>query len=394
MTAPRLTASALPRAFRCPGSLVLPEARTASVWADAGTDRHAEQEGAIDAGDLSTMPEKVRAMIPADATSIRAEVAVAYDVATGAGRELGVGIGRGYAGAGCAPFEIPGTIDVLVLAPGRALVIDWKGVEEVDDPDTNEQTTLYALAVARAHGLDEVTVVIAYLVTGRVRVATLDVFELDALGERLRRLHVDAAALQRRLDAGTLPDVSEGKHCKYCPGAHVCPAKVALVHRMASGVELDQLALLRPLDADLARVAYDRVAAAKAMLKKIEAAIYAYASEHALDLGNGRYLGLHRKIGNEKLDGPTVYAVSRDLYGRDFADRAVVLHATKARIKEAAKAAKSIGAIAASAADVERKILTEVRARGGASSSDGEAVGEYDDPSLAITPPSRREIAG
>lgn len=389
MTAPRLTASALPRAFRCPGSLVLPEARTSSAWATAGTDRHAEQEHAIDAGDLSTMPDKVRRLIPADATSIRAEVAVAYDVATGAGRELGVGLERAY--GDLAPFEIPGTIDLLVLAPGRALVADWKGVEEVDEPAANEQTTLYALAVARAYGLDDVTVAIGYLVTGRVEYATLDVFELDTFGERLRRLHLDVAAAARRIDGGALPDVSDGAHCKYCPAQHVCPAKVALVHRMASGVELDQLALLRPLDADLARVAYDRVQAAKAMLKKIEAAIYAYASENTLDLGGGNFLGSFRKVGNEKLDGAKVYAAARDLYGRDFADAAVVISATKARIKEAAKAAAP--QLGKSAAAIERSVLDEVRARGGAAREESVAVGVYDDPALAVAP-ARRELEG
>lgn len=390
MTAPRLTASALPRAFRCPGSLVLPEARTSSAWATAGTDRHAEQEHAIDAGDLSTMPDKVRRLIPADATSIRAEVAVAYDVATGAGRELGVGLERAY--GDLAPFEIPGTIDVLVLAPGRALVIDWKGVEDVSEPAANEQTALYALSVARAYGLDEVTVAIAYLVTGRVEYATLDVFELDTFGERLRRLHLDVAAAARRIDGGALPDVSDGAHCKYCPAQHVCPAKVALVHRMASGVELDQLALLRPLDADLARVAYDRVQAAKAMLKKIEAAIYAYAaSENAIYLGDGRYLGTHRKTGNEKLDGMKVYEAARDLYGRDFADTAVVIGATKTRIKEAAKAAAP--KLGKSAAAIERSILDEVRARGGSAREESVTVGVYDDPELAVAP-DRRALEG
>lgn len=382
----RGTASALTRLMACPGSGALPQANTTSQAAEDGVDRHAEQQEAVDQGDLSVMPERIRKLIPADATSVRSEVAVALDVVTGVGRELGTK-GRDY--SGCKPNEIAGTADLVVLAPGRALVADYKGFEEVDEPAENAQVLLYAAAIASAHGCDEVTVAIAYLGTGRVLIATIDVIELHAHVERLRAMRDDVAEQQARYARGVMPDVAEGPWCRYCPSAHVCPAKVALLNRLSSGAEGDQLLLMLPLDDDKVRIALTRIATAKAILKRIETAIYAYASDHTIDLGDGRFFGPHRTTGKEKLDGPTVYAVARDLYGRDFADTAIVIAATKARIKEAAKGLTGAGSVAA----IERKILDEVRARGGASKTSGEDVGEYDDPSLAVVP-ERRVLGG
>jgi len=384
VTAPRLTASALPRAFACTGSLVLPQARTASVWADAGTERHDEQEDAIDAGDLSAMPDKVRALIP-DGAELRAEVAVAYDVATGYGRELGVGLGRAYSGLG--PFEIAGTIDAIAIvrdASGRAvrvLIIDWKGYEDVGDPARNEQVALYALASARAHGVDEVDVVIAYLGTGRVENVTLDVFEIDSFGERLRGLHLAVASQQSVVASGRLPDVSESRHCKHCPAIHSCPAKIALLRRLVSGQESDEMEMLIPLDEDSARMALERLAAAKSLLRRIDAAVYAYAAnaERPIPLGEGRYFGRHSKMGNERLDGDKVWQVVTEMHGRDVADQVVERHATKAKIKETLKGLAKAGLLPAGAtqASEERRILAGVRARGGATREEKESIGEF-----------------
>lgn len=368
------TASSLPRLFACPGSAALPSARTASKWADDGNDRHADQQDAIDAGDLGEMPEKVRALIPADATSVRAEVAVAYDVATGGARELGVGIGRSY--GSLAPFEIPGTADLVAIAPGRILIGDWKGFEGVDEAERNEQTLLYALAFARLYGADEVTVAIAYLGTGRVDIAKLDTFDLDAYAGRLRLLHRDVAAQQKRVADGHMPDVSESRQCRYCPAAHACPAKVALLRRLVSGAEADELELLVPLDVETARIAYERLKAAKVLLKRIEAALYAFAAEKPIPLGQRRFFGKHTALGNEKLDGDTVYTTVRAMYGQAAADNAVIRSATKKRLKETLAAVERPPGQSVAAA--EKAVLEAVRAAGGAKRETREEVGEFE----------------
>lgn len=360
----RITASALPRLFRCPGSAALPIANTTSEWAEAGTSRHAEMEDAIEDGNLDEIPAGVRALIPADATSVRAEVAVSYDVATGKGRELGVGIARDYQGLG--PFEIPGTIDLLALAPGRALIADWKGWEIVGAPDTNEQTLHNAIAVARAHNIDEVTIAIGYLGRGGVVSAQLDTFEIDAYAGRLRQLHLDVADQVNRAKAGRMPDVYEGAHCKYCPAAHTCPAKVALIRRLISGQETDEMELMLPLTAESARDAYERLQAGKQLLKRIERAIFAFADKDPIPLGDGKWFGKHKTYGNEKLDGDTVYQVVREKFDQETADRAVARKATKAKLKEVLQLASA-----------ERDVLDEVRKRGGSKREEKEEVGEF-----------------
>jgi hypothetical protein len=368
-----ISASSLPRLYACPGSAALPQARTTSQWADAGTERHAEKEVAVALGDYDELPEKVQALIPADATSVRAEVAVAYDVATGKGRELGIGIGRKY--GDLSPTEVPGTIDLLILAPGRAIIVDWKGWEDVGAPADNEQVLLYALAVGRAYSLDDVTVAIAYLGEGKERVptATLDVLDLDAFAARLGVLRARVAEQQALVLSGQMPNVSEGRHCKHCDAAPSCPAKVSLIRRLVSGGEADHLETLTPLDDATAREAYERLGHAKNLLKRIERALYARAAETPIPLGKGRYFGMHKKLGNESLDGDVVYRVMRDMHGQAIADRAVTREATKKGIKEALSTVAPKGKLAAA----EKGVLEEVRKRGGSVRPEKEAVEEY-----------------
>lgn len=324
----RISASSLGRAFACPGSLHLPIANTSSKDAREGTARHAEQEDAIRGRDLSRLPAELAALIP-DGAVVRAEVAVAYDVSTGTTRELGTSIGRAY--GTLAPFEIPGTIDLFATAPGFCLVADHKGHELVDPPTRNEQLLFGALCAAKLCGIDEAIAAISYLPTGEVVHATLDALDLDAFAARLRQLQFAIAA-----QAGKRPpDVSENKHCKYCPSAHVCPAKVSLVKQLARGEDV----LLEPLTVDTAALAYERLGHAKRLLRRIEDAIFAFARDRPIPLKNGNVLGVHEKLGNETLDGDTVWKVVEDMFGRDVADAAVVRDATKKRLEEALKCA-------------------------------------------------------
>jgi hypothetical protein len=363
------SASDLPRLFACPGSAALPKARTTSVWAEDGTERHAEKEAAVGAGDLEFLPPAVRDLIPEDAT-VLAEVALAYDVATGRGRVLGVGVARRY--GALAPTEIPGTIDLLAIAPGRLVVVDHKGFLNVGGAEQNEQLGFYALAAARTYSIDDVSVAVAYEV-GRPSIGELDALDHDAFHERLVRLRARVADQVARVAAGHLPDVSEGPGCRYCPGAHACPAKVALVRRLVTGGEADDLELMLPLDDDTAREAYVRLGHAKNLLKRIERAIYARAADAPIPLGDGRYFGKRTTRGNEQLDGEIVHQVLVERYGVETADTAVTREATKTSLKEALRFVAGKGKLTAA----EKEVLAEVRARGGSKRDDKESLVEY-----------------
>lgn len=364
-----ISASALPRLMRCPGSAALPSANTTSEWSEAGTERHEDQEDRINAGDV---PEEIRALV-GDGVEVRAEVALAYDVSTGAARELGTGIARDYSGLG--PYEIPGTCDALAILPDSVVVIDHKGWESVDAAERNVQVAFLALTAARAHRKNEATVAIVYLRGDRrvVDKAALDMFELDAFAGRVRAVHAAVGAQRQRRQRGELVDVAEGPHCKYCPAVAVCPAKVALLQRLISGQEADEMELMMPLDATSARNAYERWQAGRALLRRVERALYAFAAETPIPLGDGKFFGKYTKPGNEKLDGDVMYKVVREKHGPEVALQAVTLSATKTRLKDALKAA-NVAPVAAA----ERDVLAEVRARGGATREPTETVGEYE----------------
>lgn len=364
-----ISASALSRLFRCPGSEALPKANTTSAWAEQGTDRHAEQEERIEAGDV---PEDIRRLVGEDVL-VRAEVALAYDVATDTGRELGQGTDRAYQSLG--PSEIPGTADVLAVVTDAVVIADAKGWEDVEPADRNVQIACLALAAARTYDRDEAIVAIIYL-RGERRFmdhARLDAFEIDAFAARLRDLVQRVARQKDRVASGHMPDVSEGPWCRYCPAMHACPAKVTLLRRLVSGQETDEIELMRPLSVETARLAYDRLKAARGLLKRIEAALYAFAAETPIPLDDGRFFGKHEKLGNEKLNGDTVHAVVAEKFGAAVALDAVVLSATKKRLGEALKKA-GVPVIAAA----ERNVLAEVRARGGATREKTTTIEEFE----------------
>lgn len=363
-----ITASAVERAIACPGSFALPEARTSSAYADEGTANHAEHEQAIEAG---VIDEKLARILGDASATARAEVKLSFDVATGQGRILGYSSDRGY--ADLAPFEIAGTADLLAYDDERVYVVDHKLHTTVTAARSNMQLGFLALAAARALGRDDATVAISYE-HGGTDVATLDLVELDAIAWRLRGIHGAVAVQTARRARGELVEVSEGRHCKHCPAAHACPAKVALIKRLANGGEANELELMMPLSAATARAAYDRVQLVDQLLKRVKSALYAYATETPIPLGDGRFFGSHTKRGTESIDGKIAQEVVRQLAGDQAAADVVEISVTKTAIKEAAKATAAKG----KAAELERQILAEIRARNGATrGNDREVVEEY-----------------
>jgi hypothetical protein len=347
--------------------VVLPQANTTSVYAETGTANHAEDEGALNAGDV---PEAIAAILGDATPTARAEVALAYDAAEDDGRVIGTGRQRDY--GELAPFEIPGTADVLAHDDERVYVVDRKLWTAVTAAERNVQVVFLALAAARALGRKYATVALRYE-TGRIDRAEIDLIDMLGLAARLRDLHGRVAEQRARRARGEVVDVREGSWCRYCPASHCCPAKVALVRRLVTGGEADELELMLPLDDKTAAVAYERLQAAKQLLKRIEGAIYARAAERPIPLGGNRYFGKHVEPGNEQLDGRIAHAVLRDQLGVDAADEAVTYEVTKTRIKAVIKARAAKGA----AASVERTVLDAIRGLGGATRESKERVGEF-----------------
>lgn len=376
-----LTISGLPRASECPGSAALPHANTTSSDAEAGIDNHAAAETAVRTGDLDKLPPELRELITPGSV-VRPEYAVAYDIATDTARALNIG-DREYDAASppLTDDEVPGTLDLLIISPDtlrevdgmstvvthllRVTVVDYKLHTDVGSPDENEQLLGYALAAARLTGATEVTVVVAYIEAdehGFVRlmrplvVREVDAIDLDAFASKLRRI-VEAVRVQR---ARAVPDVSESKQCRHCPALVHCPAKRALLVRITSGQERDELEAMIPLTPQTVAVAYERWKQADHLLKRIRAAIFAFAGEVDVPLGDGRVLGRRTKLGNTTLDGDTVYEVVREKYGQEVADKAVTRDSTQSRLEIVLKA-NNVKPLAPAL----REVMAEVHKRGG-----------------------------
>lgn len=314
------TASAVPRLLVCPGSHSLPHADYRTVHAVAGTARHEDMEAAIAVGDTSMLPPE---LLPAGA-QLTTEAAFALDLSTGEARALGH-INRKY--EGLAPFEIVGTADLVIHAPGFLAVVDYKRYEEVDPADRNAQLATYGLMAARAAGVDEVVVAIVYTdAPRRPSIAMLDAFDLSIHFSRLRELH--GRVHKER-------SFARSKHCKYCPGFLACPEQKALMIDADRSIPLRiETAIPFNDDADAAD-AFDLLERIKTLAKRIEAALYARAAERPFQLSDGREFGTRTVKGRESVDADVAYRAIREVHGQEIADKAVERKTSKAAIERA-----------------------------------------------------------
>jgi hypothetical protein len=314
----RLSASGVPRALKCAASVVLPHQDYVTDAALAGVDRHADLEAAADLGLTDGVHPDIVALYPPNA-KMTTEAAFAYDVATDTARALGHGRS---AYVDLAPFEIPGTADLIVYAHPRALVVDHKSYEEADPA----QITTYALMFARSAGIDEVTVAYNYKLR-RPWIATLGPLELDAHAAKLRQLAKDVA---------DRPTVNPGTWCKYCAAYLTCPANAALVRSVSSGITAVQIEGIIPLasDEDAAR-AYELSKTVGTLQQRLTAALIARAKERPIPLPDGQVFGEHEKLGPTVVDADVAYAAIRESYGQAKADAAMTRKATQASIERA-----------------------------------------------------------
>jgi hypothetical protein len=363
------SASGFERVAACPASAVLPQHRNASAYADTGNSGHEvlcrfvlarrtaaafeapiEWQGLCDA-------------IADFADKLHPELAMAINVATLDARILGSNIGRDYQ---LRELEVAGTADLVGATETHAIVIDAKtGWGEVTHPTRNKQLRLLALMACRVFGRDAARVAILRCHESddgpRWEWAELDAMDLDETAFDLDRTYRAVSLVAARVQAGRLPDVTEGSWCKYCPAKVTCPAKVGLALQVAEGRVLDGPVLM-PLTPERAGVVWRRLGVAKQLVTQLEAAVRVCLDEYGdIPLPDGSSL---RKIlvdGKEKLDGDAVWEVLVELAGREVADRCVTRHATKKRLGEVLRHDFGRGGAAK-----EREVLAHVRERGGA----------------------------
>lgn len=369
----RVSASAIPRLLACPGSAYLPHADYSSKHSEAGNERHADQETAADLGSHDELDPRVQALLePGD--QLAAECSFVYDASDDTARALGHLARRDY--QELRPFEIPGTIDLLVVGERRVLVVDYKGIEDVDPAAENAQIATYALMVARTTGRDEITVAIIYLAAPwrSADVATLTTFDLDAHAARLQSLMTSTDRTLRM-----------GKHCKYCPAFLApCPEQQKIGEDAAGGALAVRVEAMIPFERDDdARRAYELRGQVRLFLQRLEAALFARAAERPIPLGGGRMWGKRTVPGDRKYDGATVHAVvaARPDLGRDVADKVVEMTASQAQFERVVKPLVKRGKFAAT----QREVFDEVERLGGMKRKPTETFEEFT-PELQLAP--------
>lgn len=362
------TASGLTRALKCPASLRLPQVqREAGAPATTGTQVHAFLERVSELGreaaleqltderaaricaalDLSTLPL-------GDGTSWAAEVAYGWHLATGAGREVGRNVGRGYP---TQPGEVYGTADLVALSADSqtGYVLDVKtGRGWMPSAAESAQLRFLALAACATYGCTQAEVGHLHVRedgTVWLERATLDALELDLFAEQLRTLHADAQAGTGKL--------AEGPWCRYCPAFASCPAKAALACASVS--------MPAQLTPEVAAAAWRRKKEVQMVLDRMEEALKEYAREQPFSVGDGMVLG-PVESSRDELDGAKVYATMLKLYGAEVAQASVDIDASKKSVDRGVRLVveqlKARGE-KATLKDLNAKALEAVRQAGG-----------------------------
>jgi len=230
------------------------------------------------------------------------EVAIAYNPFTGKARALGKNLSRSEARALAKDEEIVGILDVLGSTAESAVVGDYKtGWGYVEPAEVNWQLRTYALFGARFLGKTAADYsVIRVKDNGTVWFDTAHMDELDlmaheaALVELLERRET-VRQLTREAKWDKLPPLVEGKHCRYCPALHACPAKIGAI-RVLGGDQDETGRALQGADSgsptpEQLRKAWLKVKAARKTLDRYEAIIRDLARQEAIPLYDGEVLG-------------------------------------------------------------------------------------------------------
>lgn len=259
MSLPNGSASATERLLACPGSLALARVSRTDGFAERGRELHAFVR-AIFVGvpfdqALTRVTEEHRETARnldwraltygfARKAPIRNEAAYALDIRARTARFLGLNIDRNYVqaakllGEPLGEWEIPGSIDIEGdLEDGRPVESDAKfGFHDVTPAHENGQLLFFAAVRHVMTGAPEVVGrILKIKPSGKVwrDEAVYTAFQLDDFMDRVEDALVQAKAASALLESeGIQPDVFEGEHCTYCPGANFCQAKTRLARSM------------------------------------------------------------------------------------------------------------------------------------------------------------------
>jgi hypothetical protein len=400
------TGSALDRLEHCPASQALPHVHVQSEDGARGTALHRFLEliGNGQVGALSKIPEEYREAASSIDLNIptlhgvwQHEVAYAYNLKTSHARLLGNGIGRDY--SGCSDDEIPGTIDAA--STFNRCVTDYKfdGWDATCLPaETNPQTLLAALCLSKAWGLGEMHAsIIHFRADGShwKESATYDQLSLDLFEARLQEMARQVDEAHATVASGRVPEVSRGEWCRWCPAASSCPAITSLIRAATDAPTATADDLLSAITPATAGRAYKRLKEVEDVVKRVRNALYLYASEHDVDLGDGQVYGAVRSE-RRTIDARVARKVLADRFGPEVAETACDFETSQAAIERALKpviaAAKKEGQKVTAKA-VKEAALDAIEAAGGIETKSVVTVKEHRAREVEAGPEPRDALA-
>lgn len=383
----RPTASSLERASRCTGSAILPRVEEVTDAASRGIAIHAFLARVVEVGReeaLAELSEDFRPIcsaidldvLPTSALEVIAELALAYDPETGTARELGRNIGRKYPPV--SPAEFVGTADIVTMSKTEIFVADYKAGHSLITPaKDNAQLRMLGLAAARLFNRRHLRVAIIRITedgTPFFDSADYDALELDTVEEELRDLARRIDQAKDLFSIGEPPPVTTGTHCRWCKSLVYCPAQTALVRRMASNPETIGEELLAALNPEQAATAWTRLKVLEEVTRRVREALYAYARDNSIPLGNGLVVG-EVETQRRALDGRITFEVLNGLHGHEVAQAAVDLDASQAGIERALRGvAKATGE---KLGKLKRQVMAELEEAGAVTMKTSRTVREH-----------------
>ena len=331
-----ISGSKLDLTRHCPGWLALPHVEEKHDGQDEGNERDRVFTERIRAGDI---PEALAARWPG--ATWRAQVAYAWNWTNDTARELPPSTHRDYTAAD-PMTEVCMTLDAVGLLDDLVLVVDFKSYDPlVPRAAVNGQIHLGALAACRTLGIDAAEVAIHHEARA-FDVATVTWVDLETFAAEAKAIVMGAfkAKHVRPLKLST------GVWCRYCPAFSACPRQSELTALVKTS-ELDMRVEAQvPLTDENAADFYDLWKRVDLLAKRMKSVVYARAAERGITLSNGNTFGRVISDGDRVLDGDKAYALIREKYGQEMADKAVTREATQTGLTDALKAAgeKSVDA--------------------------------------------------
>lgn len=387
--------SSLDRTVMCPPSAALPQifdgnesdddAKARGSWNHKFLQRTAEVGRAAALAEVDPKHrarcESINTVKLADRLKLSTEVALAYNWRDDTARILTPAAPRVYEID--VDSEVPATGDVVAFDAriSRVYAGDYKGPRAwLPKPENSMQLGVEAVALARIYDASEATLeYIRILDDGNsIRFdATLDVFGIERAATRIRNTMGLVERIRTELDAGKVPNVTEGPWCRYCPAKHHCPAKTAGMRAVLNGER--GLSLREAITPANASTFYGMYRKAKDLIGQAEAAMFAYAKLTPIKIrdeedGSVRFFGELSREGNDVLDGPKTHAVIAKKYGPEVANEVVTMEVTKRAIGDAIKKHKSPDATQKGELD---EIVDAVAAVGGVSNPTTTSTTEY-----------------